>query len=104
MSSKSVTCLAAAALFAATAAAFAQDGSGRLEIARVPGFAALGDTWGATPAPGTHVTGEPHTGAATGDQPLVENGWDFTRPETIPGFGPWQPTGEVTAAKPPGPQ
>jgi hypothetical protein len=29
---------------------------------------------------------------------LVENGWDFNRPETIPGFGPLPAPGGVTTS------
>jgi hypothetical protein len=81
----------AAALVALTLPATAQDRPDRLDIAGAPDFAQPPEarTPPAAKGAGTAPSRRPADG---GDEPppLVENGWDFSRPETIPGFGPWQ--------------
>jgi len=87
--------LAGIALLASTIAAVAQDAPGRVDIARYP---AVGQPVEArTTVPNGSVAAAPNSGTLTNEsQPgLVENGWDFSHPETIPGFGPWEPQAAV---------
>ena len=99
MPSKWTSNLAGIAVLASTMAAVAQDAPSRVDIARYP---ALGQpTEAQTPLPGHIVAGARNAGSQADDsQPgLVENGWDFSRPETIPGFGPWEPTNGTPEVK-----
>jgi len=85
--------VATVAALALTLPAVAQDGPGRREIARSPDFAQSRpphrETTGRGSSDTAPVIRRPIEDAAE-PPPLVENGWDFGRPETIPGFGPWQ--------------
>lgn len=93
--------LAGFAVLISTAAAVAQDAPGRVDVARYP---ALGQPAEALTVlsrrAGTAADAIIAGTQADDSQPgLVENGWDFSRPETIPGFGPWQPTSGTPEVK-----
>jgi hypothetical protein len=80
------------AILASTLPAAAADGTGRVEIARSADFSRHPDphpqTTGHGRAPSDAFIPPIEDGSES--SPLIENGWDFSRPETIPGFGPWQ--------------
>lgn len=100
MLTKWTSLLAGIALIASTMAAVAQDAPSRVDIARYPAVGQPMEARTATPGNAGTVAGAPDAVPSDGMQPgLVENGWDFSRPETIPGFGPWQPTNDTPEVK-----
>ena len=87
--------LAGIALLASTVGAVAQDAPSRVDFARYPAIDQ--PTQAPTAMPGRmSADAVPSDGTQPG---LVENGWDFSRPETIPGFGPWEPTNGTAEVK-----
>ncbi len=87
--------LAGIALLASTMGAVAQDAPSRVDFARYPAIDQPTQAPTAMPG-GVPADAVPSDGTQSG---LVENGWDFSRPETIPGFGPWQSTTDTPKVK-----